>query len=354
MFKTQQSLIEQMRISDADIHHRQQLVGIDGESIIALRNVLNIISDSVDDIVEQFYELQLSIDEIAILIGDADTLFRLKSAQRQYILDLFEAKLDSEYVNNRLRIGLVHKRIGVEPKLYLSGINTLKHLLFKVIDKHVSDTEASRTIKYVLDRLFYFDTTLVFDTYIESLLREVDVAKRKTEDYANSLEIKVAERTAQLEEMSKHDPLTGLFNQTEMRSLLQRSLNMLKRREGNISLAFFDVDDFKMVNDTYGHIAGDNILKALASSIQKHIRESDIACRYGGDEFCVIFLDATAQEAIDICHRVMQDFQLNPHQVNVSYGIAEMNSDNLMEADHFIGLADKAMYSAKEQKGIGT
>jgi diguanylate cyclase (GGDEF)-like protein len=206
----------------------------------------------------------------------------------------------------------------------------------------------------VLDRLFYFDTTLVFDTYIESLLREVDVAKRKTEDYANSLEIKVAERTAQLEALSKNDPLTGLFNQTEMRSLLQRSLNMLKRREGNISLAFFDVDDFKMVNDTYGHIAGDNILKALASSIQKHIRESDIACRYGGDEFCVIFLDATAQEAIDICHRVMQDFQLNPHQVNVSYGIAEMNSDNLMEADHFIGLADKAMYSAKEQKGIGT
>jgi hypothetical protein len=84
------------------------------------------IEPHIDALVDKFYTLQTGITEIALLIGDADTLTRLRAAQRRYILDLFSGLYDLEYVNNRLRIGLVHKRIGVEPKLYLAAINTLK------------------------------------------------------------------------------------------------------------------------------------------------------------------------------------------------------------------------------------
>ena len=127
---TDQKLFQQMRISDSEIHNRLTLVDITSERIALLASFSDLIEEHVDTIVDKFYESQLQIDEIAILIGDADTLFRLKNAQKQYILDLFSGRYDSEYVNHRLRIGMVHKRIGVEPKLYLSGINKLKQLLF--------------------------------------------------------------------------------------------------------------------------------------------------------------------------------------------------------------------------------
>lgn len=71
------------------------------------------------EIVDEFYQRQVEDEEISLLIGDASTLNRLSNAQRKYIIDLFSGTYDSEYVNNRLRISMVHKHIGVEPKLYL-------------------------------------------------------------------------------------------------------------------------------------------------------------------------------------------------------------------------------------------
>jgi hypothetical protein len=124
-------------------------------------------------------------------------LARLRSAQRHYILDLFSGLYDLEYVNNRLRIGLVHKRIGVEPKLYLSAIYTLQALLHRTIEAS-GDAEAAAIIM-ALDKLMMFDVTLVFETYIRSLVSEIETAKAKSEQYAHSMEEKVKERTLQLE-----------------------------------------------------------------------------------------------------------------------------------------------------------
>ena len=348
---TNQSLIEQMRISDSEIHNRLNLVDLTSQRIDSLKSTLNIIEENVDQIVQDFYASQLQIDEIAILIGDADTLYRLKSAQRQYILDLFSGKYDAQYVNNRLRIGLVHKRIGVEPKLYLSGINTLKQLLTELITANISDSGKRDFIINSLDKLFYFDTTLVFDTYIESLIREVDVAKRKTEKYANGLEIEVAERTAELEALSKHDSLTGLLNQREMRSRLQLELSRMKRRETNLSVVFLDIDKFKEINDKYGHLEGDNILKALADSIRSSVREIDIVCRYGGDEFVIICPDANANHTKMICERVQNDFN-EKYSFTLSIGITAVNSREDVTDEALISKADQNMYQAKRDSSI--
>lgn len=144
--------------------------------------------------------MQTSVPEIALLIGDADTLRRLHAAQRQYVLDLFGGSTGIEYVNNRLRIGLVHKRIGVEPKLYLSAVKTLKNILFEAIGRRITDSAAAAGTCRALDKILYFDITLVFDTYIRSLISEVETAKASIETYAANLELQVAERTAQLQE----------------------------------------------------------------------------------------------------------------------------------------------------------
>jgi len=164
MLRAHQTLLEQMRITDSEIQNRLELAALNSTHIKLLKEALPVVEELLDNLVDQFYVSQLSVDEIAVLISDSDTLSRLKSAQKNYIRTLFLGDYGRDYVNNRLRIGLVHKRIGVEPKLYLSAISSLKSILFEVIDQHITDQETARSTKDALDKLMYFDTTLVFDT----------------------------------------------------------------------------------------------------------------------------------------------------------------------------------------------
>jgi diguanylate cyclase len=200
MERFEQTLLTQMNISDYEIQRRKDFLGIGSEELALLSNSRQFIEREIDVIVNDFYQVQTSIGEIALLIGDADTLGRLHAAQRTYVLDLFTGTTDVEYVNNRLRIGLVHKRIGVEPKLYLSAIKTLKDLIYLALERHITDASTQRKTLQALDKLLLFDITLVFDTYIRSLVSEVETAKARVETYAASLEMQVAERTSLLEE----------------------------------------------------------------------------------------------------------------------------------------------------------
>jgi len=165
MKRTDQTLVEQMKISDLEINRRKDLLNLTSEDLKALTDNKMLIDENIDLIVDAFYEQQTQIDEISLLIGDADTLRRLSNALRKYILDLFSGYYDSEYVNNRLRIGMVHKRIGVEPKLYLSAVRTLKNILIDKISSATEDKKALICTLNALDKLLYFDITLVFDRY---------------------------------------------------------------------------------------------------------------------------------------------------------------------------------------------
>ncbi|MDX1464040.1 MAG: GGDEF domain-containing protein, partial [Marinirhabdus sp.] len=283
--RTQQTLLEQMQIGDLEIHRRKELLGLSEEDISYLASQKISIESNIDVIVEEFYEKQTEIDEISLLIGDADTLTRLRSAQRKYVLDMFSGTYDSEYVNNRLRIGMVHKRIGVEPKLYLSAVWTLKTIIIRTLIRTIEDTQILQKTITALDKLLYFDTTLVFDTYIDSLVGEIENAKRRTELYATSLDQKVAERTRQLEKLAQLDPLTEVYNQRAMQELLKRELSVAKRHNSVLSMIYFDIDHFKDINDKFGHLKGDEVLKYIGSVLIENTRETDIPCRHGGDEF---------------------------------------------------------------------
>lgn len=347
-----QTLFEQMKISESEIRDRLALVDLSPARIASLRSISSLIDKEVDSVVDQFYKSQLEIDEIAVLIGDADTFYRLRKAQRQYILDLFSGCYDSHYVNNRLRIGLVHKRIGVEPKLYLSGVHKLKELLMSLLLKLVKDHEKFEEIASALDGLFYFDITLVFDTYIDSLFREVNLAKLKTEKYANGLEIQVAQRTSELERLSQVDSLTGLINQKEMRSRLARDLAVMKRRASHLSLVFMDLNGFKAVNDKLGHIHGDEVLKSLSRSILDSVREVDTTCRYGGDEFVIICPDSNSENTQEVCERIEADFKSKHNDLSLSFGIAYITSMEDLTIDQLIAKADNNMYRAKRNEDI--
>lgn len=344
-----QSLLQQLQISDVEIRRRLSLLGLTPKRLAELAQLRSAIAGRVDAIVDEFYEHQLSINEIALLIADRETLHRLKLAQRGYILDLFSGVCDDDYVNSRLRIGMVHQRIGVPPKLFMPSLKILKDLIVRAIRNDEQSCDVSFGIVDTLDRLLHFDTTLVFDTYIDRLVRERDAEKQRTERYARSLETKVAERTAELQEAARIDALTGVFNRRAMDELFRKELAAARRQKVSLTVMYVDVDRFKKINDECGHIRGDEILRLLGQCLRSSIRETDVACRYGGDEFCLILLDCDVEGAKSVRSKVIDAFAKVCPGIALSCGFAETGPTEFLDQDALVAMADKSMYRAKRE-----
>jgi diguanylate cyclase (GGDEF)-like protein len=350
MRSTDKTLIEQLKMSEFHIENRKELFMITEEDAYLLRKAKPFIESKLNFLVDQFYEIQTSIPDISLLIGDLDTLNRLKEAQKSYIIDLFSGYYDVEYVNNRLRIGIVHKRIGVEPKLYLAANLLLKQLITQLINQSIPAEMGHEKILDAVEKLMLFDISLVFDTYIRSLVSEIEISRKRSEQYASSLEEKVRERTKQLEELSKTDALTGLLNRRQMDEILTRELRAAQRRNETIVLAYIDVNNFKKINDTKGHQYGDQVLCDIAMALKETCKPDDLCFRHGGDEFC-IFLANTELEAVKNFweKRLLQNLDKNDHSFTISIGYAQTDPEKFATLEKLLQHADEKMYEIKKR-----
>ncbi len=341
---TDKTLLQQMRITESEVESRKALLSFTSQDVDALRACSPFIHDNLESIVTEFYRQQTSITEIALLIGDADTLSRLRYAQRKYIIDIFSGIYDLEYVNNRLRIGLVHKRIGVEPKLYLSAVYTLKKLLRTAICTHCSDGEQCVMTLDAFEKIMLFDVTFVFETYIRSLVSEIEIAKDRSERYAREME----ERKLELEQISSTDPLTGLLNARHIKEVATTILRAAQSRAEPVTFIFFDINNFKQINDTHGHQQGDEVLKAVSVAIRSVVREKDHCFRYGGDEFLLMLPNCTEQAAGDVLIPRIND-ALHRHlpDVAMSMGLAQAGPNLYPDIEHILQQADANMYAMK-------
>lgn len=343
---TDQTLLEQMRITAEEIEYRKSLLSLTARELQLLAGIKPKIEQALDNLVTEFYQHQTAVSEIALLIGDADTLARLQSAQRRYLLDLFNGNYDIEYVNNRLRIGLVHKRIGVEPKLYLAAIHTLKTMLIKIIRQQINNEVEYEKVIQALEKLFMFDITLVVETYVRSLITEITASKAKVEQYANMLELK----TQQLEEVSRTDALTGLLNVRHLSEVLSATMRAAQRRSEPVTVVYIDVDNFKLINDNLGHIRGDEVLRTLAYAIKQAGRMEDHCFRCGGDEFCIILPNCTEAQAREgYVLRLLQFIEQVDDTFSISIGFKQADShDDYINAESLIKEADDCMYMVKK------
>jgi diguanylate cyclase (GGDEF)-like protein len=157
-----------------------------------------------------------------------------------------------------------------------------------------------------------------------------------------------------LRDLSVRDPLTGLFNRRYLTESLGRELGRCKRRKLPLSVMLLDLDHFKIFNDTLGHQAGDALLMAFARMLQTSVRNEDIACRLGGEEFILIMPEMDEEVAIRRANElleatrkleVMYEGNMLP-QITTSIGIAVF-PDQSTEADQLIGASDAALYQAK-------
>lgn len=157
-----------------------------------------------------------------------------------------------------------------------------------------------------------------------------------------------------LQELSNTDHLTGLFNRRYMMEALWKELQRCIRKGGNLSFILLDIDHFKLVNDTYGHLQGDIVLKKVALLLQKELRSYDFAARYGGEEFVAILPDSTLKESVFVAERIRMAIQgtafsdeLAELKLTASFGVASFPIEGVSTVDGFIKLADEALYRAK-------
>ena len=155
--------------------------------------------------------------------------------------------------------------------------------------------------------------------------------------------------------LSLTDPLTGLYTRRHLDSNLEREFLRAKRYKNDLSIAVIDIDFFKKVNDTYGHLCGDYVLKEVAYMILDTLRKTDMVFRYGGEEFVAILTETPLDKAVIPLERLRNTVEKYPFeyngtrfQVTISIGASSTQTET-ENASEFLDHADKALYSAKNQ-----
>ena len=173
------------------------------------------------------------------------------------------------------------------------------------------------------------------ETFFSGIVR--DITKRK-------------QMESKMQILATTDTLTHVFNRIKYAELMQREIERVRRYSHPLSIIMFDIDHFKKVNDTYGHMVGDDVLCMLTQIVKENLRETDFLVRWGGEEFVIITPETDLQRAEKLAERIRLATESYPfdqvERVTLSFGVTQFHKDDTEDA--FIKRADDAMYMAKK------
>lgn len=156
-------------------------------------------------------------------------------------------------------------------------------------------------------------------------------------------------KNEQIEHLASQDPLTNLYNRYKFSKLFDLSHRAMVEREGVMALVMVDVDFFKKINDTYGHGVGDRVLVAIAELFMSHLREEDIICRWGGEEFVLLLPSANLHNALALAEKLrvqIQKMEIEPvNTISASFGVTQLRAEDNLKS--VVDRADAALYRAK-------
>ena len=235
------------------------------------------------------------------------------------------------YVFNKFKIKSVITSIAV-PHLLISAVFIPGLLNYYYNVPFVNNMRIRLIIQFVTIPLF----TLVFYYILKGMKKSKELKNLHT----------------RLKELLKVDELTGLSNRRHFMDYLNKMVSLSKRRSQSLSLLMADVDNFKNINDTYGHHMGDEFLKAVGEVLKENTREEDLSARMGGDEFVILLPQTSLKEALNIAERIKESVEgisiLSKDNINtLSIGAAVLNNDDNSES--LLKKADDSLYKAKEK-----
>lgn len=168
----------------------------------------------------------------------------------------------------------------------------------------------------------------------------------------NNSELKVLK--SEFENLARTDPLTGIYNRRHFMELAINEIERTSRNKSGCFIIMFDIDHFKIINDKYGHTAGDKVIREIALRLKEALRSYDLLARYGGEEFIILVTDINQEKAVNLAERIRLNIEEEPFKyknnrikVTASLGVAEASNSRGLNTS--IELADKALYMAKEK-----
>lgn len=216
-------------------------------------------------------------------------------------------------------------------------------------------TKQESWIKYIKD-LHEIDRIVKIKSALEEekiFAINVDYYENKDYYYVFSLTdiTKLKEKSNLLEYQASHDKLTGLFNRNRFDEIYTKEIKRTKRYNNELSIIIFDIDDFKMVNDTYGHQIGDEVLKEIAKITLNGVREQDINVRWGGEEFLILLPQTNITGALTVASKIKSAikehiFTDKSLKITASFGVSQLLDED--DEVTLISRSDKLLYEAKK------
>lgn len=172
-----------------------------------------------------------------------------------------------------------------------------------------------------------------------------DLIFKELNDTKDQLEL----QNQQLKEKADYDGLTGLYNHRFIYSRIEDEINRYNRYKEPFTILIIDIDNFKEINDTWGHVLGDRVLESIAKILRGNTRASDVVARYGGDEFIILLLESTREQGVAIAEKIRSQIEeasfAEGIRTTVTIGVAEYTSGS---ATGFVDMGDKCLYQAKK------
>ena len=321
---------------------------------------LGIIMDAYNHISEIFRldELADFVADKAVLIAEAEraSMMMVDEGAGELVVRGFKG-LEKEKKGLRMKIGqLVAGWVAQEGQVMLvRDIETDPRMRLQLRDpQYKTKSFISLPLKadhQVLGVINVTDKLAEMEVFTDVDLRYLSLLAHQT--VTQIANIRLCEK---LSSLAVTDALTGIFNHRFFQEGLNVEILRAQRYKHNLSLIIFDIDGFKSYNDRYGHLEGDRVLKNVAQEIRKNVRQVDIICRYGGDEFVVILPSTHAKGAKFVAEKVRNSvatldlLNVESHKVirvTLSGGVAEFKEG--MKKEQLLNLADRALYSAKSE-----
>jgi diguanylate cyclase len=311
--------------------------------------------------------LRLLVENVGELVADDQWLQGQIASLQEIIANPIDKRVIADAERN-LRDAIIKQ--GMLQKNLNDAKSTLKGLMTSFIDRlgELSESTGQYHTKiegygqriggasnladlgHILEDIMH-DTRIIQDSALRSHKELVDA--RKQADEAEARIQQLERELAEVSEMVHEDQLTGVLNRRGMDETFAKELHRSDRSKSPLCVALLDIDNFKKLNDTLGHQAGDKALIHLAQVIKECLRPADTVARYGGEEFVIILPDTPLQDGVEAVERLQREltkkFFLNNNErilVTFSAGVALRNHEE--DQEDLVGRADKAMYIAKK------
>jgi diguanylate cyclase len=310
--------------------------------------------------------LRLLVENVGELVADDQWLHGQIVTLQEIIANPIDKRVIADAERN-LRDAIIKQ--GLLQKSLSDAKSTLKGLMTTFIDRLGDLSESTgiyhtkiegygqklggannlADLGHILEDIMH-DTRIIQDSALRS--HEDLVFARKQADEAEARIAQLEQELAQVSEMVHEDQLTGVLNRRGMDETFQRELTRNDRSGGPLCVALLDIDNFKKLNDTLGHQAGDQALVHLAHVIKESLRPADSVARYGGEEFVIILPDTSLKEGVEAVERLQREltkkyFLNNNDRVLVTFSAGVALRNETEDQEDLIGRADKAMYIAK-------